>query len=178
MGQTLSRRHKHIKLFFANQYPSLTNPPHKACTNFKVIPFLIHISQVIQEAWDYGHNLAVDDQTIGLQGQHADKLWINFKNTGDGFQADFLCEYGYTFYFHFHNEPPPQHWIDKGFYPLHACVLGLIGCVTELHHRLGKDNLYTSVKFVKACFNHPEKVLINVVIRKGMRVITNFVTLE
>ena len=100
--------------FFDNQDPSLINPPRKVFPNFKVLTFLMHPSQVIQEAWELGHNLAVDEQTIGFQGQHADKLRFNLKNTSDGFQTDSLCEDGYTFSLHFRNEPPPQQCIDRG----------------------------------------------------------------
>ena len=89
-----------------------------------------------------------------------------------------MCEDGYTLSFHFRNELPPQQWIDKGLFPIHARVLGLLDCVTESHHRVGMDNLYTSVKFAKVCFNHPKKVLISGMIRKGMRDVPNCVIRE
>ena len=143
-----------------------------------MLPFLIHLSQVIKEIWELGHNINGDNKTIEFQCQHADKLWINFKNTSDGFQADCLCEDGYTLSFHLHNELPLKQWIDKGFYPLHACVLVFLDCVTALHHCIGMDNLYTSVKFSKACFNNPKKLLIHGAIRKGMRGIPNCVIQE
>ena len=101
MGHNLSHCNRNFKCFFTNKYPYLTKPPRKACPNFKLLPFLIDLSQVIQEAWEFGNNTYVDEQTIGFQGQYSDKLWINFRNTSDVFQADCLCEDGYTFSFQF-----------------------------------------------------------------------------
>ena len=178
MDQNLFCCHRNSKCFLATQDPFLTKPHHKACNNSKVIPFLIHLSEVIKEAWEIGQNLAVGKHTIGFQGQHADELRINFKNNGDGFQAGCFCKYGYTLSFYFWNEPPLQHCIDKELYPLHACVIGLIDYVTELHHPIGMDNLYTSVKFTKAWLNNPKKVLIHGVIRKGICGVPNWFVQE
>ena len=86
----------------------------------------MHTSRVIQEAWEIDQSITVYYQTIGIQGQHADRIHINFKNTSDGFQAEYLCEDGYTLCFHFQNESPPQQWIGKGFSLLHARVFGLL----------------------------------------------------
>jgi hypothetical protein len=37
------------------------------------------MQQVFQSAWSPAKDLAGDEQTIGFQGQHADKLFINYK---------------------------------------------------------------------------------------------------
>jgi hypothetical protein len=51
------------------------------------------------DAWDVGSHVSCDEQTIGFQGWHQDKLRINYKKEGDGFQADTICESGYTYGF-------------------------------------------------------------------------------
>ena len=46
-----------------------------------------------------GRNLSRDEQTIGFQLKHKDKLKISFKKEGDGFMMDALCSDGYTYSF-------------------------------------------------------------------------------
>ena len=52
-------------------------------------------------AWRLGHDISGDEQTIGFQGCHADKLRITYKAEGDGFQCDAICDAGYTWTFFF-----------------------------------------------------------------------------
>ena len=61
---------------------------------------------------------------------------------------------------------------------IHTRALNLIDCVMDLHHCVAMDKLYTSVNFYKACFNHPNKVLIDDVIRKVMRGVSHFLIHE
>ena len=71
-------------------------------------------------AWRMGRDISGDEQTLGFQGQHADKLQITYKAEGDGFQCDALCDSGYSWTFFFHNMPDPKKWIRLGFSPLHS----------------------------------------------------------
>ena len=71
-------------------------------------------------AWRMGRDISGDEQTLGFQGQHADKLQITYKAEGDGFQCDALCDSGYTWTFFFCNMPTPKKWIRLGFSPLHS----------------------------------------------------------
>ena len=40
-----------------------------------------------QENWHLGHDISGDEQTIGFQGKHSDKLHITYKAEGDGWLA-------------------------------------------------------------------------------------------
>ena len=71
-------------------------------------------------AWRMGRDISGDEQTLGFQGQHADKLQITYKAEGDGFQCDALCDSGYSWTFFFRNMPDPKKWIRLGFSPLHS----------------------------------------------------------
>jgi Transposase IS4 len=103
---------------------------------------------------------SVDEQTIGFQGRHADKLRITSKAEEDEFQADCICYNGFTYALHFQNEPPPTKYTSKGLSPLHSQVMWLFDHLKDRHHRLWMDNLYLSAKFGKAAFMHKHKVLI------------------
>ena len=43
--------------------------------------------------------ISVNKKKIGFKGRHADKIKITYKNKGDGFQVDALCDRGYTYAF-------------------------------------------------------------------------------
>ena len=43
---------------------------------------------VSMSAWRLGRDISGDEQMIGVQGRHADKLCITYKVEGDGFQCD------------------------------------------------------------------------------------------
>ena len=50
-------------------------------------------------AWFLGCTLYVDETIIGFKGRHMDKMIISYRNEGDRFQADALCDQGYTYIF-------------------------------------------------------------------------------
>jgi hypothetical protein len=112
-GRNGARRHQMFKAFFACQDPYKPIPPKKTHPNWKVDPFIAHIMVVAMHAWVLGRNISCDKQTIGFNGNHADKRRINYKKEGDGFQADTICEDGYTYSIYFHNMPPPAQYIAK-----------------------------------------------------------------
>ena len=41
---------------------------------------------------DPARDFSIDEKTINFQGRHKDKLHITFKDAGDGFQADSVCD--------------------------------------------------------------------------------------
>ncbi|CAB9519576.1 unknown protein [Seminavis robusta] len=164
-----TRRFRHFKAFFACQDPRKMPPARKVSPLFKVSPVVKWMNFIGHNAVLIGMNAAVDEQTIGFQGRHVDKLRITYKAEGDGFQCDVLCEEGFTYAVYFRNEPPPAKYIRQGFSPLHARVLWLFDQLRDNYHRVWMDNLYLSAKFVKGCYNHERKVLIAGVTRKQGR---------
>jgi hypothetical protein len=122
-GKNAGKRHKHFKAFFACQDPMLPTPSRKTHPNHKVDNFLSHVNRVSMEAWDMGRSVSCDEQTIGFQGRHQDKPRISYKKEGDGFQADCICENGYTYSFYFRNVAAPRKYLRKKCSPLHARVL-------------------------------------------------------
>jgi Transposase IS4 len=163
------RRHRMFKAFFACQDPRKNAPPRRTSPLFKLVPLLNWMNRVGQLSWEPSMNLAIDEQTISFQGRHADKLRINYKAEGDGFQADAICDKGFTMAFYFRNEPPPKKYIKQGLSPLHARVVWLFDKLEEKHYRVWMDNLYISAKFAKFALNHPKKILIAGVARKSGR---------
>ncbi|KAL7577120.1 hypothetical protein ACA910_019722 [Epithemia clementina (nom. ined.)] len=109
------------------------------------------------------------NKTIGFQGKHADKLQIAYKAEGDGFQCNALCDSGFTWTFYFCNQPAPRDYLQIGYFPLHARILGMFDQLEEKHHNCWFDNLYLSAKFCKAAFTHPKTVRISGPTRKSGR---------
>ena len=169
LGPNATRRHKHFRRFFACQNPVAFPKPKKTHPLWKIDEFLCHVLAVSMLAWTCGDMISVDEQTIGFQGRHGDKLRITYKAEGDGFQCDALCSDGYTYCFYFRNVPAPSGYIEKGHSPLHARVMWLFDQLQHKNHRCGMDNLYTSVNFFKAAYNHPNQVLCHGVARKSGR---------
>ena len=54
-----------------------------------------------------------------FQGQYKDKHRITYKAEGDGFQADALCDEGFTYKVHTPNDPAPNKYLKQGLSPLH-----------------------------------------------------------
>jgi len=116
-----------------------------------------------------GMHCSVDEQTIGFQGRHGNKMRITFEKVGDGFQADVICDSGFTYCVYFQNVPPPDKYINAGMSPIHSRVLWLFDHLEDKFHRVWMDNLCLSASFARASFNHPKKVMIAGVTRKGGR---------
>jgi hypothetical protein len=162
-------RHKEFKAFFCIQDPLKATPSRSSRPNHKVDPLLRHIQKVSMEAWQLGPDIAIDEQTIGFQGRHKDKLRITYKNEGDGFQCDAVCDSGYTYTFFFRNQPPPKKYIDMGLSPLHSRVMAMFDQLKDAYHNCWFDNLYLSARFAHAAFIHPKKVRISGPTRKSGR---------
>jgi hypothetical protein len=73
----------------------------KTHTNFKINHFLQHVMKVSIDAWDMGEVLSCDEQDIEFTGRHQDKQWVTYKDEGDRFLTDSLCQDGYTYTFYF-----------------------------------------------------------------------------
>jgi hypothetical protein len=162
------RRHRMFKAFFAVQNPMVEPPPRKKKPNWKIHPLIKWLNFLMPLAWLLGEDFAVDEQTIGFQGHHADKKRITYKAEGDGFQNDALGQDGWTHQVYFRNDPAPEKYLRMGLSPLHARVVWLFDCVKDNWHTCGLDNLYNSAKFCRFAYVE-NRVLINGVTRTGMR---------
>jgi hypothetical protein len=145
-GFNAEKRYKQWKCFFGVQDPRKELPSTKTHPNFKIDPFLYHMQKVSMEAWDMGEIASCDEHDVGFTGRHQDKQRINYKDEGDVFLADSICQDGHTWNFYFCNVPPPKHYVDKGYSPMHACVLFLIDSLEKKKHTSGLDNFFMSAK--------------------------------
>ena len=117
-GSNASKQHKQFKAFFTVQDPIKTPPARKDRPTYKVDPLLKHVQLVSMRAWRLGRDISGDEQTIGFQRRHADKLRITYKAEGESFQCDVICDSGYTWTFYFRTQPAPQKWLQLGYSPL------------------------------------------------------------
>ena len=92
-----------------------------------------------------------------------------YKAEGDGFQADALCQDGYTYQDHMMNDPEPKKYLRKCLSPLHLRVMIFFDKVNKINHHCAMDNLFNSAAFCKADYNHPKRILCHGVTRKGMQ---------
>ena len=160
----------HHKQFKANPKSTKPTTRKKVMSSLQSRPASeTHTRVVSMSAWRLGHDISGDEQTIGFQGHHADKRKITYKNEGDGFQANALCEAGYTWTFYFRNQPSPWDWVLKGYLPLHARILGMFDQLEEEYHNCWFYNLYLSAKFAKALLTHDKKIRISGPTRKSGR---------
>ena len=168
-GPNAERRHKYFKDFHALQDPRIFPPERKKQPNWKVRPLLQWMNVIMPIAWLLGYAFSIDEMTMGFKGNHQDKRRITYKVEGDGFQADALCQDGYTYKVHLRNDPAPRKYTSMGLSPLHARVMWLFDSLNDKFHHCAMDNLYNSAAFCKAAFKHGYQVLVHGVTRKGMR---------
>ncbi len=98
---------------------------------------------------------------VGFQGRHQDKQQICYKKEGDGFQADCICESGYTYTFYFRNVPAPKKYLMKKCSPLHSRVLFLFDQLLHKNNVVGLDNLYISAQFCREAITGKNKVMVH-----------------
>ena len=168
-GTNAVRRHRHFKAFFAVQNPMIETPDRRNFPNWKVRPLINWINCVGPLVYKPGMSISVDEMTMRFKGKHKDKLRITYKKEGDGFQADALCDDGFTLQVHMSNDPAPKKYLKHGLSPLHARVMSLFDVLEENYHQCAMDNLYNSAAHCRAAFNHKRKVLCHGVARKGNR---------
>jgi hypothetical protein len=106
---------------------------------------------------------------LGFQGRHQDKQKISYKKEGDGFQADCICENGYTYTFYFRNVAAPRKYFQKKCSPLHARVLFLFDQLPSKNMVVGLDNLYISVRFCREAVIRKNNVTVHGVCQKEGR---------
>jgi len=169
------RRLKQFKAFFGCQDPLKPTPDRKASPLFKVLSIVKWIRRVGPLSWECGVNLGLDEQTVGFQGHHVDKMRITYKTEGDGFQCDALCDDGFTYSIFFRNEPPPLEYVRAGLSPLHARSLWLLDQLRRDYHHVWVDNLCMSAKFAKAGFTGKNKTMLSGVTRVAKRGIPKMV---
>ena len=174
-GTNAERRLKMFKNFLSSCEPTIIPPDKEKYPNHKVEPFLKHAMQVSKKAVILGRNLSVDEQTMGFQGKHGDKMRISYKNEGDGFQCDAICSKGYTYTFYFRNQTPPKKYLDMGLSDTHSRVMGMIDQLPHKNYTLTMDNLYTSAKLARVAFLSLKKVMINGVVRLDRRGVPDIV---
>ena len=160
-------RYKQFKAFFCVQDPSKIPPNRKERPMYKVDSILKHTQVVSMKAWRLGRDISGDEQTIGFQGKHEDKLRITYKAEGDGFQCDAICDSGFTWTFYFRNQKAPREWTSKGFSPLHARILRMFDQFEMKFHNCWFDNLYLSARFARAAYVHKQKIRISGPTRKS-----------
>ena len=163
------KRHKQFKAFLSCVDPLIHPPPRSEEPNWKVRPIIKWMNSISPKMWDFGWSFAVDEMTMRFKGRHKDKRRITYKAEGDGFQADALCEDGYTYQVYLRNERAPMKYLKQGLSPLHSRTMALFDSLKDDFHQVGMDNLYNSAAFCRAAFNHPRKILCHGVARKAGR---------
>ena len=166
------------KTYFSLQNPAREIPSKKSNPNWKFQLLLEWINYIGPHCWDLGANFSVDEMTMRFKGCHSDKRRITYKKEGDSFQADALCDEGFTYQVYMRNDPAPRQYIRMGLSPLHSRVMSLFDACKDKYHRCAMDNLYNSAAFCRAAYNHPMKVLCHGVTRKGGRGIPDIVKQE
>jgi hypothetical protein len=92
---------------------------------------------------------------MGFQGELGMKLRISYKQEGDGFQCDAVCDSGYTFSFYFRHGLPPN--LDDKFKHLDLSltarqVVWLAERLPNKWTRIFMDNLFNSQKLFSALY--------------------------
>ena len=159
-GKQACRRVRQFRAFFSCQDPLKATPNRDDSPLFKVLPIIKWIQRVGPLSWECGIDLGLDEQTMGFQGLHVDKMRITYNKEGDGFQCDALCDNGFTCSVFFRNEKPPTKYIRMGFSPLHARSMWLFDQLNDQFHRVWMDNLYISAKFTKGAWHLSEQKVI------------------
>jgi hypothetical protein len=103
---------------------------------------------------DTGEWLSIDKQMLGFQGQSRLKLHVSYKNKGDSFRGNAICDKGYTLSFYFHHGDPPlllKEFKDKlpDLSPTAMHVIWLALCLPYVWTRIFIDNIFNSRKLFK-----------------------------
>jgi hypothetical protein len=157
-GNTIkaARRCKHFRCYFTIQ-DYRENPREQQWKNplWKVQCLIDELKKQAKDMWVPGIFVAIDEQTLGFQGQSGMKLRISYKREGDGFQCDAVCDSGCTFSFYFRHREPPN--LDEKFKhldlsPTARRVVWLAEQLPNLWTRIFMDNLFNSQKLFTALY--------------------------
>ena len=174
-GNGAERRHHYFKAFLSCQDLRINSPSRDDDPNWKVRPLLTWINFIFPTIWLLAVAFSVNEMTMAFKGQHRDKKRIIYKAEGGDFQVDALCQEGYTYQIWMRNNRAPSKCLKQGMSPLHSRVMVLFDSIEDNHHQCAMNDLYNSVAFCKAAYNHKKKVLCHSVARSGMRGISKYV---
>ena len=157
-GNTIkaSRRWKHFRRYFTMQ-DYRENPREQQRKNplWKVQHLIDELNKQAKDMWVPGIFVAIDEQTIGFQGQSGMKLRISYKREGDGFQCDAICDSGYTFSFYFRHGEPPNLGEKFNHFDLSPTARRVVWLAERLPNkwtRIFMDNLFNSHKLFSALY--------------------------
>lgn len=97
----------------------------KISPNWKIKPLLDWMNYLFPSIWLLALSISINEMTMQFQGQHANKRRITYKNEGDGFQCDALCQEGFTYQIFMRNNPAPKKYLKLGLSLLHSQVMAL-----------------------------------------------------
>ena len=69
----------------------------------KLYRMLQNLERKFELYWEPARYLSINKQTIGFQSRHKDNFRITFKDAGDDFQDDDICDHGYLYSFIYRN---------------------------------------------------------------------------
>ena len=115
---------------------------------YKCEPMLSYCRSKWTNGWRPGMHLSLDEETAGCKARCSlvTRIKTSQKKEGDGFQADAICEDGYTITFHFRCDDLPCTQ-EKDVSPRDTRCAWLAEQLPGVWYRLWMDNLYTSWKF-------------------------------
>jgi len=122
---------------------------------FKIQLLLDELNHQAKKMWVTGKWVAIDEQTLGFKGKSGMKLRISYKNEGDGFQCDAVCDRGYTYSFYFrHGDAPtlPAEFDEFELSPTARRVVWLAPRLPNDWTHIFMDNLFNSRKLFSALY--------------------------
>ena len=100
-GPNAAERHVDFNIFLTLVDPRTPSPTRKEDHNLKINLLINKLIYMSKKLMTMGKWISVDEKTIQFKGMHVDKLQINYKKEGDGFQCDAICADGYMFSVYF-----------------------------------------------------------------------------
>ena len=112
----------------------------------KLEPMLSYCRYKWTSGWRPGKKLSLDEETQGFKGRSSLVTRIKYKREGDGFQADCICDDGYTITFWFRCDHLPC-TAEKDVSDRDTRCAWLVDQLPGAWYWLFMDNLFTSWKF-------------------------------
>jgi hypothetical protein len=150
------RQWRHFRRFLTlSDYRDSPGEKQKADLLWRVWELINELNKQCKDMWIPGKWVAINEQTIGFQGASLMKLQISYKQEGDGFQCNALCDSGYTYSFWFCHGAPPDlgpEFKHLELSPTARCVMRLASHLPNEWTRIYMDNLFNSVKLFQALY--------------------------